>query len=121
GTNSRGQELFWQATFAIRNTLAFGLLVAALSRVVSIVVGLVAGYIGGWTDRALMFVNDIVVAIPIFPILVLFYFVLRNDLNTWTLALVMAGFGWPYDARLIRSVALGLRHREFTRHAVFAG
>ena len=121
GTNSRGQDLFWQATFAIRNTLAFGLLVAAISRVVSITVGLIAGYVGGWVDRALMFVNDIVVAVPIFPILVLFYFVLRNDLNTLTLALVMAGFGWPYDARLIRSVALGLRHREFTRHAVFAG
>lgn len=121
GTNSRGQELFWQATFAIRNTLAFGLLVAALSRIISITVGLVAGYLGGWLDRGLMFVNDIVVALPIFPILVLFYFVLRNDLNTLTLAVVMACFGWPYDARLIRSVALGLRHREFTRHAVFAG
>ena len=33
----------------------------------------------------------------------------------------MACFGWPFDARLIRSVALSLRHREFTRHAVFAG
>ena len=43
------------------------------------------------------------------------------DLNGFTLALVMASFGWPFDARLIRSVALGLKHREFTRHAVFAG
>lgn len=121
GTNSRGQELFWQAPFAIRNTLAFGLLVAALSRVISIVVGLVAGYAGGWLDRALMAINDVVVALPTFPILVLFYFVLRNDLDTMRLAIVMACFGWPFDARLIRSVALGLRHREFTQHAVFAG
>jgi len=121
GTNSRGQELFWQAPFAIRNTLAFGLLVAALSRVISIVVGLVAGYVGGWLDRVLMSFNDVVVALPIFPILVLFYFVWRNDLDTVRLAVVMACFGWPFDARLIRSVALGLRHREFTDHAVFAG
>lgn len=121
GTNSRGQDLFWHATFAIRNTLAFGLLVAFLSRIISITVGLVAGYTGGWFDRALMSINDVVVALPIFPILVLFYFVLRNDLTTLTLAIVMACFGWPFDARLIRSVALGLRHREFTHHAVFAG
>lgn len=121
GTNSRGQELFWQAPFAIRNTLSFGLLVALLSRIISIVVGLLAGYAGGWVDRVLMSINDIVVALPIFPILVLFYFVLRNDLDTVTLAIVMACFGWPFDARLIRSVALGLRHREFTNHAVFAG
>jgi peptide/nickel transport system permease protein len=121
GTNSRGQDLFWQLSFAFRNTLSFGLLVAALSRVISIVVGLLAGYLGGWVDRVLMFFNDIFVALPIFPILILFYFVLRNDLDMFKLALIMACFGWPYDARLIRSVALGLRHREFTRHAVFSG
>lgn len=121
GTNSRGQDLFWQLSFAFRNTLFFGLTVAVLSRIISITVGLTAGYLGGWTDRTLMFVNDIFVAIPIFPILILFYFVLRNDLDMLKLALIMAFFGWPYDARLIRSVALGLKHREFTRHAVFAG
>jgi peptide/nickel transport system permease protein len=121
GTNSRGQDLFWQMSFALRNTLSFGLTVAILSRIISIAVGLAAGYLGGWVDSVLMFVNDIFVAIPIFPILVLFYFVLRSDLDTFTLALVMACFGWPFDARLIRSVAIGLRHRDFTRHAVFAG
>ncbi|MFU8888237.1 MAG: ABC transporter permease [Trueperaceae bacterium] len=121
GTNSRGQDLFWQLTFAFRNTLIFGLTVAVLSRVISITVGLLAGYLGGWVDRVLMFVNDIFVAVPTFPVLVLFYFVLRSDLDTFTLALIMACLGWAFDARLIRSVALGLKHREFTRHAVFAG
>ncbi|SHI98542.1 ABC transporter permease [Wenxinia saemankumensis] len=121
GTNSRGQDLFWNLTFAFRNTLGFGLLVALLSRIISITVGMTAGYLGGWTDRALMFVNDIFVALPIFPILILFYFVLRNDLDMVTLAIIMACLGWPFDARLIRSVALGLRHREFTRQAIFAG
>ena len=121
GTNSRGQDMFWQLSFAFRNTLSFGITVALISRVISIVIGLAAGYLGGWVDRALMFVNDIFVAIPIFPILILFYFVMRSELNGFTLALVMASFGWPFDARLIRSVALGLRYREFTRQAVFAG
>ena len=63
----------------------------------------------------------IFVAVPSFPVLVLFYFVLRSGLNTYTLALIMASLGWAYDARLIRSVALGLKHREFTRHARFSG
>ncbi len=121
GTNSRGQDMFWQLSTALRNSLTFGIIVAVLSRIISITVGLVSGYVGGWVDRVLMFVNDIFVAVPIFPVLVLFYFVLRNDMNSFTLALIMACFGWPFDARLIRSVALGLKHREFTRHAVFAG
>lgn len=121
GTNSRGQDLFWQLSAAFRNSLIFGLTVAVLSRIISITVGLAAGYLGGWVDRVLMFINDIFVSVPIFPILVLFYFVLRSDLDTFTLALIMACLGWPFDARLIRSVARGLKHREFTRHAVFAG
>lgn len=121
GTNSRGQDMFWQLSFALRNTLSFGLIVALISRVISITIGLLSGYLGGWVDRALMFVNDIFVAVPSFPVLVLFYFVLRSGLNTYTLALIMASLGWAYDARLIRSVALGLKHREFTRHARFSG
>ncbi len=121
GTNSRGQDMFWQLSTAFRNSLIFGLTVAVISRIISITVGLASGYIGGWVDRVLMFINDIFVAVPIFPILVLFYFVLRNNMDSFTLALIMACFGWPFDARLIRSVALGLKHREFTRHAVFAG
>ena len=121
GTNSRGQDLFWQLSFAFRNTLIFGLTVAVLSRIIALVVGLVAGYTGGWVDRTLMFVTDILVAIPLFPILILFYFVMRANMNAFYLAVMMASFGWAFDARLIRSIALGLRNREFTRHAVFAG
>nr|WP_295883974.1 ABC transporter permease [uncultured Devosia sp.] len=121
GTNSRGQDMFWHLSAAFKNSLIFGLTVAVLSRFISIAVGLTAGYIGGWVDRALMFVNDIFVSVPIFPILVLFYFVMRDHMDSFMLALIMAGFGWPFDARLIRSVAVGLKHREFTRHAVFAG
>ena len=48
GTNSRGQDLFWQMATAMRNSLTFGIIVATLSRVISLTVGLAAGYLGGW-------------------------------------------------------------------------
>lgn len=121
GTTSRGQDVFWQMTVALRNTLLFGLAVAALSRVISLTVGLVSGYMGGMTDRVLMSVNDTFIIIPLFPILVLFYFVLRDRMSWTTLAVIMALLGWAYDARLIRSLALSLRTREFTHTAVFSG
>src|SRR5882724_12048310 len=47
GTTSRGQDVFWQLSAAIRNTLLFGLTVALLSRILALTVGLVAGYAGG--------------------------------------------------------------------------
>jgi peptide/nickel transport system permease protein len=121
GTNSRGQDVFWQLTFAIRNTLLFGFSVAILSRIISLVVGMLSGYKGGLTDRVLMSINDTFIVIPLFPLLILFYFVMR-DYMTWALlALVMACLGWAYDARLIRSVMMSLKTREFTRTSVFSG
>ena len=121
GTTSRGQDVFWQVTFAIRNTLLFGLVVAVLSRILSLVIGLLAGYKGGWVDSVLMSINDTFIVIPLFPILVLFYFVLRDRMSWAALALIMALLGWAYDARLIRSVAMSLKTREFTHTSVFSG
>jgi peptide/nickel transport system permease protein len=121
GTTSRGQDVFWHLTFAIRNTLAFGIIVALLSRVLSLVIGLLSGYKGGWVDRVLMSINDTFIVIPLFPILVLFYFVLRDRMSWTALAIIMALLGWAYDARLIRSLALSLKTREFTHTATFSG
>jgi peptide/nickel transport system permease protein len=121
GTNSRGQDVFWQLTFAIRNTMLFGFAVAILSRLISIGVGLWSGYKGGLVDRVLMSINDTFIVIPLFPLLVLFYFVLRDKMSWPLLALAMACLGWAYDARLIRSLALSLKTREFTQQSVFSG
>ena len=121
GTTSRGQDVFWQLALAIRNTLTFGIVVAVLSRIIALLVGLVAGYKGGWVDRVLMSINDTFIVLPLFPILVLFYFVMRDRISWVLLALVMACLGWAYDARLIRAMAMSLRSREFTHQAYFSG
>lgn len=121
GTTSRGQDTFWQLTFAIRNTLLFGFTVAILSRIFSLVIGLLSGYLGGPVDRVLMSLNDTFIVIPLFPILVLFYFVMRDSMTWALLALVMACLGWAYDARLIRSITMSLRTREFTESGIFSG
>ncbi len=121
GTTSRGQDTFWQVTFALRNSLFFGFSVALISRVLSLLVGLIAGYHGGSLDRVLMSLNDTFLVIPLFPLLVMFYFVLRDHMNWSLLALIMGCLGWPFDARLIRSVTLSLKTREFTTQSIFSG
>ncbi len=121
GTNSRGQDVFWQLTFAIRNSLLFGITVALISRIISLIVGLTAGYLGGTVDRVLMSINDTFVVFPPFPILVLVYFIFRDHMSWPLLAVAMASLGWPYDARLIRSVSMSLRTREFTIQSIFSG
>lgn len=121
GTSSRGQDIFWWMSFAVRNSLLLGLVTAAVSRVIAIFVGLTAGYRGGFADRMLMSINDSFVVMPVLPILILLSFLLRGSMNLAMLGLLMGLFGWPWDARLIRSQVLSLKERPFTRTAVYSG
>jgi peptide/nickel transport system permease protein len=121
GTNSKGQDIFWQGTFAVRNSLTIAVIAASLSRVVAVLVGMVAGYKGGLTDRVLMFVSDVFLVIPLFLIIVMLAMLLRDKMNLVTLGLVLAVFGWSWDARVIRSQILSLREREFTQTAILSG
>jgi peptide/nickel transport system permease protein len=121
GTNSRGQDLFWWLTFAVRNSLFVGVVTAIISRVIAVLVGLTAGYRGGWLDRLLMSINDSFVVLPLLPILILLGFLLRDNMNLFYLAVILGLFGWPFDARLIRSQVLSLKERSFTRTAVYSG
>jgi peptide/nickel transport system permease protein len=121
GTNSKGQDIFWQGSFAVRNSLIIAVIAASLSRVVAVLVGMVAGYKGGLTGRVLMFVSDVFLVIPLFLIIVMLAMLVREMMNLVTLGLLLAVFGWAWDARVIRSQVLSLREREFTQTAVLSG
>jgi peptide/nickel transport system permease protein len=121
GTDSNGQDIFWQATFAVRNSLIISLISALVSRTIAILVGMVAGYKGGAIDRVLMFIGDSLLVIPLFLMFVMIAMMVKQYLNLVTLGLMLAVFGWPWDARLIRSMVLSLRERDFTMTAVLSG
>ena len=99
GTCSRGQDIFWQATFAIRNSLIISAVAGIASRFIAVAVGLVAGYKGGRTDRFLMFISDGFLVIPLFLIIVMLAMLIRDKMNIFTTGLLLAVFGWAWDAR----------------------
>ncbi len=121
GTDANGQDIFWQATFAVRNSLIISLIAALISRMVAILVGMIAGYKGGQADRVLMFVGDSLLVIPLFLIMVMIAMLVRQFMNLVILGLMLSAFGWAWDARLIRSIILSLRERDFTKTAILSG
>jgi len=121
GTNSKGQEVFWEAAFAVRNSLIIAVIAASVSRVIAVLVGMVAGYKGGTVGRVLMFVSDVFLVIPLFLIIVMLALLIRDKMSFVTLGLLLALFGWAWDARLIRAQMLSLREREFTQTAILSG
>lgn len=119
GTNSKGQDVFWEATFAIRNSFVIALIAGLLSRIVAILVGFTSGYKGGLTDRILMGISDGLLVIPLFLILVMVAMLLRDAMTLVNTGLLLAFFGWAWDARTIRSQVLSLRERNSHKHQFF--
>ncbi|HKJ86508.1 MAG TPA: ABC transporter permease subunit, partial [Spirochaetia bacterium] len=76
---------------------------------------------GKFTDRALMFLSDTFLVVPLFLIIVMLAMLLRQYMNLVTLGLMLAFFGWAWDARVIRSQILSLRERDFTKTAKLSG
>lgn len=121
GTNSKGQDVFWEATFAIRNSLIVAFIAGMVSRVVAVLVGFIAGYRGSLVDRVLMGIADALLVIPLFLILVMVAMLLREAMTLVNTGLLLAFFGWAWDARTIRSQILSLREREFTQTSLLSG
>ncbi|MEV5278212.1 ABC transporter permease [Streptomyces sp. NPDC006692] len=120
GTNRIGQDVFAQTVRGLQKSLLIGLLVALFSTVLASLVGACAGYFGGWPDRILMFLVDLLLVFPSFLIIAIISPRLRGG-GWFAFVGLLAVFGWMITARVVRSMTLSLKEREFVRAAVFMG
>ncbi|HSH23765.1 MAG TPA: ABC transporter permease [Acidimicrobiales bacterium] len=120
GTTQIGQDVYAQTLRGLQKSLVIGLLTAFVSTGIAAVVGACAGYFGGWIDRALMWLVDLLLVLPAFLIIAVLSPTFRG--RTWVLFVVLlAGFSWMITARVVRGLTLGLRDREFVQAARFLG
>lgn len=120
GTNRIGQDVFAQTVRGLQKSLVIGLLVAVLSTGLAALVGASAGYFGGWTDRLLMFFVDLLLVFPSFLIIAIVSPRLRSG-GWFAFVGLLAVFGWMITARVVRSMTLSLKEREFVRAARYMG
>ncbi|MEU5597123.1 ABC transporter permease [Streptomyces sp. NPDC020298] len=120
GTNRIGQDVFAQTVRGLQKSLVIGLLVAVLSTGLASLVGASAGYFGGWTDRLLMFFVDLLLVFPSFLIIAIVSPRLRSG-GWFAFVGLLAVFGWMITARVVRSMTLSLKEREFVRAARYMG
>jgi peptide/nickel transport system permease protein len=120
GTTQIGEDVFAQTLRGLQKSLTIGLLVGIISTSIAAVVGTTAGYFGGWVDRALMWVVDLLLVIPSFLIIAILSPAFRG--KTWLILVVLlAAFSWMITARIVRGLTLSLREREFVLAARFTG
>ena len=120
GTTQLGQDVFARTMKGLQKSLVIGLLTALFSTGTAAVVGASAGYFGGWVERILMWIVDLLLVLPSFLIIAILSPQFRG--KTWLLFVVLlAAFSWMITARIVRGLTLSLREREFVQAARFMG
>ena len=75
--------------------------VGGLATVLAVLVGVSAGYLGGVADGVLSLITDVILVIPIFPLIIVIAAYERNA-GLLTLIVVLGVLGWSYGARQLR-------------------
>jgi peptide/nickel transport system permease protein len=120
GTTAYGQDIFAQVVWGTRQVLiiAFGAGLAATT--IAAIIGVTAAYVGGATDGVLNLITDVLLVIPLFPLLIVIAAYVHSS-GTLVLITVLTLTGWSYTARQLRSQALSVRHRDFLEAAKVRG
>jgi peptide/nickel transport system permease protein len=132
GTDELGRDLWSRLIYGARvvlvllpisenfwipgGTALWGVIVAL---VVGTVLGLLSGYYGGWVDELTMRLLDAMMSVPI----ILLYLIIMAALGASAVNVVIAMtiVGTPGIARLVRSLTLDIRTREYIRAAETRG
>ncbi|WP_152360098.1 ABC transporter permease [Microlunatus speluncae] len=122
GTTQSGNDVFALTMRGLQKSIMIGLLVALISTAVAATVGSFAAYFGGWFERGALWVIDLLLVIPSFLIIAIITRGGPQGPQAWLLLVVLlAAFAWILDARVVRSLCLTVKEREYVLAAKFAG
>lgn len=111
GTDNLGRDLFSRALYGGRISLSIGVLSVLISMSLGTVYGSISGYFGGFLDNVLMRIVDVIMAFPIFFLMLLLVGIFEASILV--LILILGFTSWAGTARYIRGEILSLREREF--------
>ncbi len=120
GTTSAGNDTFAQVAIGLQRSLMIAVSVSVGTTAISAIIGTTAAYFGGWTERITLIIIHFMMVIPSFLILAM----ISNDSGgDWRIIALIMIFviGWYFPARVIWTMALSLREREYVHAARYMG
>jgi peptide/nickel transport system permease protein len=119
-TGGLQRDVFTLVVNGARTSLLIGFSSMLIGVVIGTIVGSIAGFAGGVVDNGLMRLVDVMLSLPtLFVILVASKF-LGNG-TVVTVIVIFGLFSWMGVSRLVRSLFLSIREREFVEAAVAVG
>ncbi len=119
GTDRYGRDILSRLIIGTRVSIAVGFVAVLLSITIGIVLGSVSGYFGGVVDDAVMWLINILWAIP--TLLLVFAITLTIGKGFWEIFVAIGLTMWVSAARLIRGQVMVLREMEYITAAKTLG
>jgi len=119
GTDDVGSDVLCRLIHGSRISLSVGFVAVGISSVIGIFVGVILGYFGGKVDFVGMRIVEIMMAIPVFFLIItIVAFFPRSLLN---IMIIIGITSWTGNARFIRAEFFKLRKQDFVQAAVSLG
>ena len=119
GTDSFGHDIYSRILYGARLDLTIAISAVTFSFIVGAALGGISGFIGGWLDEIIMRLMDIIQAFPRFIFAMAIAFALGPGI--WTVIIATAALNVPGYARLMRSMIISLKERQFALAAKAMG
>jgi peptide/nickel transport system permease protein len=119
GTDNQGRDILSRLIYGAQTSVKIGLLSVLLAASVGTSIGLLSGVFRGWTDRILMRLTDMFLALPYLMVALSAVSLLGASIGN--VILVIGMLRWMGFARVLRGEVLKLVEMDFVRLAIVAG